>query len=85
MGDFNSKSKSLGYDKLDEFCDLFNLTNLIKSETSFTKNYKSLIGIYTKKQIQVRPALSDYHKLIITFFKTNFSRLRPKIFKLQKL
>ena len=39
ISDFNidMKSKSLGYDKLDEFCDLFNLTNLIKSETSFTK------------------------------------------------
>ena len=44
MGDFNidMKSKALGYDKLDEFCDLFNLTNLIKSETCFTKNHKSL-------------------------------------------
>ena len=35
MDNFNldMKSKSLEYDKLDEFCDLFNLTNLIKSET----------------------------------------------------
>ena len=48
MGDFNIdvKSKSLGYDKVDEFCDLFNLKNLIKSEISFTKNYKSLIGLF---------------------------------------
>ena len=37
------KIKSLGYDKLDELRDLFNLTNLIKSEICFTKNYKSLI------------------------------------------
>ena len=36
----NIKSKSLGYDQLDEFCDKFNLTNLIKSETCFTKNHK---------------------------------------------
>ena len=42
MGDFNIdvKSKGLGYNKLDEFCDLFNLRNLIKSETCFTKNHK---------------------------------------------
>ena len=48
MGDCNIdvKSKSLGYDKLDEFCDLFNLTNLIKSETYFTKNHKSLLDVY---------------------------------------
>ena len=46
MGNFDidMKSKSLGYDKIDEFCDLFNLTNLIESETCFTKNHKSLIG-----------------------------------------
>ena len=53
MGDFNIdvKSKNLGYDKLDEFCNLFNLANLIKSETRFTKNHKSvtdlLFNIYT--------------------------------------
>ena len=40
------KSKSLGYDKLDEFCDLFNLTDLIKPETCLTKNHKSLIDIF---------------------------------------
>ena len=47
MGDFNIdvKSKSLGCDKFDEFCSLFNLTNLIKSETCFTKNHKSLIDL----------------------------------------
>ena len=40
------KSKSLGYDKLDEFCDLFNLTNFIESEIYFTKNHKSLIDLF---------------------------------------
>ena len=31
MGDFDIdvKSKSLGYHKLDEFCDLFDITNLM--------------------------------------------------------
>ena len=48
IGDFNidMKSKSLDYDKLDEFCDLFNLTDLIKPETCLTKNHKSLIDIF---------------------------------------
>ena len=47
MGNFNIdvKSKSLGYDKLDEFCGLFNLTNFIKPETCFTKNHKSLMDL----------------------------------------
>ena len=88
MGDFNldMKSKSLGYDKLDEFCDLFNLTNLIKSETCFTKNHKSLIDLFLtntpwsfQKTHVSETGLSDYHKLITTFFKTNISRLRPKV------
>ena len=32
MGDFNMdvKNKSLGYDKIDEFRDVYNLTDLIK-------------------------------------------------------
>ena len=35
MGDFNVdiKSKGLGHGKSDTFCELFNLTNLIHSET----------------------------------------------------
>ena len=88
MGDFNieMKSKSFGYFKLDEFCDLFNLTNLIKSETCFTKNHKSLIDLFLtntplpfQKTYVSETGLSDYHKLITTFFKTNFSRLRPEV------
>ena len=80
------KSKSLGHDKLDEFCDLFNLTNLIKSETCFTENRKSLIDLFLtntplsfQKTHVSETGLSDYHKLITTFFKTNFSPLRPKV------
>ena len=40
MGDFNLdiKNKVLGYGKLDTFCDLFNRTNLIPSETCLVKN-----------------------------------------------
>ena len=29
-----------GYDKLEEFCDTFNLTNLIKSETHYSNDHK---------------------------------------------
>ena len=88
MGDFNidRKSKSLGYDKLHEFCDLFNLTNLITSKTYFTKNHKYLIDLFLtntplsfQKTHVSETGLSDYHKIKTTFFKTNFSRLRPKV------
>ena len=86
MGDFNidMKSKSLGYDKFDEFCVVFNLIHLIKSETCFTKNHKSLIDLFLtntplsfQKTHVSETGLSD--KLIATFFKTNFRRLRPKV------
>ena len=82
------KSKSLRYDKLDDFCDLFNLRNLIKSETCFTKNHKSLIDLFlTNTPLSFQKAhlseseagLSDYRKLITTFFKTNFSRLKLRV------
>ena len=80
------KSRSLRYDKLDEFCDLLNLISLIKSETYFTKNHKSFIDLlltntflsFQKPHVS-QTGLSDYHKLITSFFKINFSRLRPKV------
>ena len=53
MGDFNTDvaNKGIEFDKLDEFCDLFNLTNLVISPTYFTKIHKSTIDfILTKKE-----------------------------------
>ena len=46
MGDFNIdiKNKGLGYGKLDSFCDLSNLRNLIHSETCLMKNHKPTIN-----------------------------------------
>ena len=49
MGDFNiavTKENCSGFDKLEELCDTFNLTNLIKSETCYTNNYKSTIDLF---------------------------------------
>ena len=60
--------------KLDEFCDLFNLTNLITSPTCFTKTHKSAIELiltnkescFQKTEV-TETGLSDFHKLISTF------------------
>ena len=77
MGDFNIdlKIKGFGFNKLDQFWDLFNLTNLIKTETCFTNSHKSLIDLFlTNKPLSIQKThvtergLSDYHKLISTFF-----------------
>ena len=88
MGDFNidiKKENSIAYDKLEEFCDTFNLTNLLKSETCFMNNHKSAIDlILTNKprSFQItnvtETGVSDCHKLITTFMKSYIFRLKPK-------
>ena len=88
MGDFNidiKKENSIAYDKLEEFCDTFNLTNLVKSETCFMNNHKSAIDlILTNKprSFQItnvtETGVSDCHKFIITLMESYISRLKPK-------
>ena len=88
LGDFNIDVKVAAreLDKFDEFCDLFNLTNLIRNKTCFTRNHKSAIDlILTNKPKSFRntfiteAGLNDFHKLISTFFKTQITLLKPKI------
>ena len=48
IGDFNTdlnKTDCICFGKLEEFCDNFNLRNLVKSNTCFTKNNKSTIDL----------------------------------------
>ena len=47
MGDFNvnTKCKDIGTNKLEELCDAFSLKNLVKSETCFINDNKSLINL----------------------------------------
>ena len=82
MGDFNIDftNKGAGFDKLSDTYDTFNLTNLIKSETCYTKNHKSLTDLFvTNKSLPFQKSdvtetgLSDYHKLSSIFFKLRFS------------
>ena len=88
MGDFNIdlKIKGFGLNKHDEFCHLFNLTNLKKIETCYIKSHKSLIDLFlTNKPLSFQKThvtergLSDYPKLISTFLKSHFTRQRPKV------
>ena len=48
MENFNIdlKIERFGFNKLDEFYDLFNLTNFINTETCFTKFNKFLIDLF---------------------------------------
>ena len=88
MGDFNinlNKTDCIGFGKLEEFCDNFNLTNIVKSNTCFTKNNKSIIDLLlTNKPMSFQmtntteTGLSDCHKLISSFMKSYIPRLKPK-------
>ena len=77
MGDFNIDIRTKGreYEKFEDFCSLFNLSNLIKSETCFSKNYKSIIDLFTTNKPNcfqhtyvTETGLSDFHKMIAIFF-----------------
>ena len=89
MGDFNidiNKNEAIGHDKLDVFCNTLNLTNLVKSDTCFTNNHKSTIDLFLTNKPRsfqftsvTETGLRDYHRLITTFMKSYFSRLKSKI------
>ena len=66
-------------------CDLFSLTNLIRSELRHTRAGVSLIdSMLTNKTplfqttLATEIGLSDYHKLVATFFKSHLFHLRCK-------
>ena len=89
MGDFNidiTKEYFSGFCKLEELCDAFNLTNLIKSETCYTNSHKLTIDLFfTNKPLSFQgtstteTGLSNCHKLISTFTRSFVSRVKPKI------
>ena len=75
----------MAYDKLEEFCDIFNLTNSVKSETCFMNNHKSTIDLILALKPRffqitnvTETGVSDCHKLITTFMKSYIFRLKPK-------
>ena len=94
IGDFNIDINTTGMDvdKLDEFCNLFDLTNLIKTETCCTKNHKSTVDLFLtnwplpfQKNRTTETGISDYHKLISTFFKISLYTFKTQNYLLQEL
>ena len=88
MGDFNidlNKTDCTGFGKLEEFCNSFSLTNIVKRNTYFAKNSKSTIDLLpTNKPMSflvtstTETGLSDCHKLISSFMKSYISRLKAR-------
>ena len=85
MGDFNIHKKTKGIDQeiLKEFCNLFSLTVLIKSETCHIKTHKYLINlVFTNKTSPfqttcvTKTGLCNFLKLITIFVKFHSVHLR---------
>ena len=86
IGDFNSEIKE---ESMKEFCDIYNLSNLIKEPTCFKNplNPSSIDVMLTNRARQfqnshtVETGLSDHHKMTITVLKTFFQKQSPTIVK----
>ena len=81
--DLNSKS-SVGHKEFNNFMDLYNLSNLIKTPTChFKGNSSSIDIILTNKPRRFfhsdsfELGVSDYHSLVTSFLRTHISRLKP--------
>ncbi len=86
IGDFNMGTTE---EKMKEFCNIYNLKNLIKEPTCFKNvlNPSSIDVILTNRinsfqnSCTLETGLSDHHKMTITILKTYFKKLKPSIVK----
>ena len=84
LGDFKAEVTESA---MEEFCELFNLKNLVKDPTCFKnpENPSSIDLILTNRSnafqntIVVETGLSDFHKLTATVLKMSFKKKPPKI------
>jgi len=77
----HEKSK---YEKLKNFCDTYDLSNLIKSPTCFQSEEPSSIDvILTNKKRSfmhsksIQNGLSDHHSIICSMLKTTIKKIKP--------
>ena len=87
MGGLNIDVNASGprKDKLDEFFNFFDLTNLVREVTCLSNNHRSTTDLILtnrsdsfQKTCTTETGISDYHKCISTFFKLYYSKLKPK-------
>ena len=79
IGDFNSEMEE---EKMKDFCETYNLQNLIKEPTCFksAENPTSIDVILTNKSNSfintstLETGLSDNHKMVTTVLKTHFNK-----------
>ena len=85
IGDLNLNTKLKNNSHYSDLCDTFDLSNLLKAKTYFKSSNQTSIDViltYRPKSFQkagvITTGLSDFHKMILTFFGYYFSRLPPK-------
>ena len=84
IGDLNSE---MSEPSLDEFCQTFNLESIVNKPKCFKnpKNPSYIDLMLTNKQERffkakdVETGLSDFHKMVVSVFKTSFKKQKPKI------
>ena len=91
MGDININSihpNDREYSKLQDFCGVFSLNNLINKNTCYTNNHQSSIDVILTNKPRsfqntsvIETGLSDCHKLITATLKSHIIRLKPGIIK----
>ena len=76
---------------LEEFCDLYNLKNLIKIPTCFKNhNFPTSMDVMLTTSYRsfhnscaIEIELSDFHKMIVTFMKSLFQKRNLKLFNIE--
>ena len=84
IGDLNSE---MSEPSLNEFCQTYNLESVVNKPTCF-KNPKNpscidLMLIHKRERFlnakTIETGLSDFHKIVVSVFKTSFKKQKPKI------
>ena len=84
IGDLNTE---MSEPSLNEFCQTYNLESIVNKPTCFKnpKNPSCIDLMLTNKQERflkaktVETGLSDFHKMVVSVFKTSFKKQKPKI------
>ena len=86
IGDINintDNDKAVGLNKMSEFCDIFDLENLITGNTCVTAGHASSIDVILtnkkrsfKNSGTVATGVSDFHKMVLTSKRTCYERLK---------
>ena len=90
LGDWNSTMQEEG---MKNFCDMYNLTNLVKEPTCFksVENPSSIDVILTNKRhsfqntLTIETGLSDFHKMTVTVMKRYFKKKEPIVIEYRDL